>query len=231
MRFRVALVLGALLRFALLLWGKYQDTHGPVKYTDIDYEVYSDASTCLVRPTASSPPCSHARGPYAPEWLGDPYARATYRYTPLLALVLVPNELAFASFGKVLFAACDLVVGTLLYRLMTRRRASRTLVANTVALTWLLNPMIANISTRGSSESLVGALVVAALSFADAHEWDKAAVAYGVAVHFKIFPVIYGTSLLVATTLRPTLSFSRPVRFGLVSLATFMALNTPLYLL
>ncbi|GAA5881151.1 hypothetical protein JCM16303_004818 [Sporobolomyces ruberrimus] len=230
MRFRVALLLGILLRVALLLWGTYQDAHGPVKYTDIDYFVFTDASTCLVSPD-SSPHCSPARGHYAPTWLGDPYSRATYRYTPLLALLLTPNHLLFPSFGKLLFATADLVVAVLLYRLMKRRGSSQSTASNTVALTWLLNPMIANISTRGSSESIVGALVVSALSFAEGQEWDKAAVVYGFAVHFKIFPVIYGSSLLVATMFKPNFSLLRPLRFGLVSFLTFMALNVPLYLL
>ncbi|GAA6060212.1 hypothetical protein JCM10212_002291 [Sporobolomyces blumeae] len=229
MRFRLALLLGALLRAVLLLWGTYQDAHGPVRYTDVDFAVYSDAAACVVDPGQAL--CNIARGPYAPRWLGDPYARATYRYTPLLALALVPNAFAFASFGKVLFATSDLVVACLLYRLVRRRGSTPSKATKIVSVSWLLNPMIANISTRGSSESLVGFLVVSVLAFAERHEWDKAAVVYGVAVHFKIFPVIYGSSLLVATVSKPSFSYTRPLRFGLVSFATFMTLNTVMYLL
>jgi len=230
MKFRVALILGVLLRAVLLLWGTYQDQHGPVKYTDIDYFVFNDASTCLLSP-ASNPHCSTAQGRYAPEWLGDPYSRSTYRYTPLLALLLTPNSFLFPSFGKLLFATCDLIVAVILYRLMQRRGSSPTTSSNTVAFTWLLNPMIANISTRGSSESVIGALVVSTLSLAEQGQWGKAAVVYAVSVHFKIFPVIYGSSLLIATTSRPTFSLSRPIRFGLISLSTFVTLNVAMYLL
>ncbi|GAA5937727.1 glycosylphosphatidylinositol-alpha 1,4 mannosyltransferase I [Sporobolomyces koalae] len=230
MRFRVALVLGVLLRGALLLWGSYQDVYGAVKYTDIDYGVFSDAAACVVA-SRSHAHCSVAQGPWAPSWLGDPYARATYRYTPLLALLLIPNRIGFPLFGKVLFAASDLVVAWLLYRLMRRRGTTPTSASNTVAMTWLLNPMIANISTRGSSESIVGALVVATLSLTQEHKWDRAAVLYGLAVHFKIFPVIYGSSLLGVTLSRPTFSWTRPIRFALVSLTSFMSLNLVMYLL
>lgn len=230
MRFRVALLLGVLLRVVLLCWGTYQDQHGPVKYTDIDYFVFNDASTCLLSPTLH-PHCSNAQGRHAPEWLGDPYSRSTYRYTPLLALLLTPNSFLFPSFGKLLFATCDLIVAALLYRLMKRRGTSSRTASNTVALTWLLNPMIANISTRGSSESVIGALVVSVLSLADQGKWHKAAVMYALSVHFKIFPVVYGSSLLIATTTRPTFSLSRPLLFGLVSLSTFMTLNVAMYLL
>jgi len=82
--------LGATVRAALLLWGSWQDSHLAVNYTDIDYEVYTDAAAFM------------AAG-------SSPYQRSTYRYTPLLAAALVPNVAAHKAWGKLLFCAADLL--------------------------------------------------------------------------------------------------------------------------
>ena len=50
--------------------------------------------------------------------MGSPYRRATYRDTPLLALLLAPNEWLTPSFGKYLFAACDIGAGVLMWRML-----------------------------------------------------------------------------------------------------------------
>ncbi|GAA5838641.1 hypothetical protein JCM11251_003251 [Rhodosporidiobolus azoricus] len=231
MRFSLVLGLAAGLRVVLLAWGRYQDSHSPVPYTDVDYFVFSDAAACLVRPDGAN--CSPARGRWASAALGDPYARATYRYTPLLAILLAPNILLHATFGKVLFATCDLLVGLLLYRLCRRRGQGAHQAANNVAGVWLLNPIVANISTRGSSEALVGTLVIGTLFLADSQRWDAAAAIYALAVHFKIFPVIYGASLVFALMSGSGMHSAafRVLRFGMVSLAMFASLNAALYLL
>lgn len=76
-------------RAALLAIGQWQDATLKVKYTDIDYVVYTDAAQYVLQG-------------------GSPYQRSTYRYTPLLAWALMPNLTLHPSFGKVLFCVADI---------------------------------------------------------------------------------------------------------------------------
>ena len=227
-RFSWILGAGALLRLALIWWGSHQDANSSVKYTDVDYTVFTDAARCLLLPSSSD--CSLATGPAAFPFLGDPYARDTYRYTPLLAIIASPNIFLFPAFAKVLFSLADLLLGILLYSLLRSRGSSSSTAAKYVGAIWVLNPIIANISTRGSAESLLGLVVVSVLVLAEARRWNWAAVGFGLAVHFKVFPIIYGSSLLAAISASEGRWISwRHVKFGLLSFGSFMLLNTAMY--
>ncbi|KAI9259374.1 PIG-M-domain-containing protein [Sporodiniella umbellata] len=170
--------LGFLLRFCLLLYGEYQDAYMTVKYTDIDYVVFTDAARYITQ--------GHS-----------PYLRETYRYTPLLAIVLTPNIYLFSSFGKCLFASADLLVGYLIHRILLIRGMSSKRAIYFDAL-WILNPMVANISTRGNAESLLGAMVLGTLYLIlqKRQSFYFACALFGLSVHFKIYPVIYAAPIL-----------------------------------
>lgn len=103
--------------------------------------------------------------------------------------------------------------------------------------------MVANISTRGSAESVLGMLVFMTLGFlTEGEKWESlAAVSFGLAVHFKIYPVIYSTSVLAWMTRQGRLKghgvggsgllTARQIRFGVVSLTTFLALGGGMYVM
>lgn len=229
-----------LLRIILLFYGLVQDKYSPLPYTDIDYFVFTDAARYVSRGLS-------------------PYERETYRYTPLLAWILLPTArpgAAWFSFGKGLFALADIIAGWLIV-LVLRSPAGggmKTDRALKFASIWLLNPMVATISTRGSSEGLLGVMVVALLWAVLSQRVLLAGVLLGLAVHFKIYPFIYGVSILwymepqtqsvsrqtpgsykqkfsSASIFQSALAFFTPTRmiFLASSLATFMVLNIFMY--
>ena len=156
-----------------------------VRYTDIDYDVFTDAAEHV------------ANG-------RSPYDRHTYRYTPFLArLLTLPYQyngngvlgmiLSVRYFGKILFCVADVICGYIIVLLRRRRRSSNDSTDDTNkqyankenkqwkhyiidilspelkdALWWLYNPLPINICTRGSAESLVVLLpVLATVAIAD----------------------------------------------------------------
>jgi phosphatidylinositol glycan class M len=219
------LIPGLVVRFGLICYSVYHDNRSALKYTDIDYQVFSDAARSLLS------------GPSGSAWLfGSPYDRATYRYTPLLAVILTPNEFIHPCWGKALFGTADLLIGILLYRLRPSRHTA-TSHGRLVSLIWLLNPFVMNISTRGSSESLLGVVLIGFLYSAEHNKWDAAAILLGVAVHLKIYPFIYATAVWARLSQHTHsrfgwLSISRSqFRFGVISLAAFSGLNLLMYIM
>ena len=97
------LTLGMLLRLILIAYGQHQDETMEVLYTDVDYKVFTDA----------------ARHVYDG---GSPYERQTYRYSPLLAWLMVPNIVWSPNFGKLIFSS---VISLLAVRLPVAVQSSR----------------------------------------------------------------------------------------------------------
>lgn len=220
--------LAAILRLVLLFYGIWQDAHSAVKYTDIDYLVFTDAAR------------------YVSQGL-SPYHRETYRYTPLLAWMLVPTATPqLFSFGKVVFALADLLAGWLIVRVLTKQRGMSVERAGAFAAIWLWNPMVATISTRGSSEGLLGVLTMALLWAVEGKRIGLAGFILGLSVHFKIYPFIYAPAIIwwmdnehlgkgaskpfvsVTDTIIRFLSPQR-IQLTIMSLLTFMGLNVLMY--
>ena len=164
-----------LLRITLMLYGELQDRYLNVKYTDIDYHVFSDGARHVTQGNS-------------------PFLRDTYRYTPLLAILLSPNIYFFYSFGKVVFVLCDVFCGVLILQILRIRGISDHSSLLCCAI-WLLNPITATVSSRGNAEPLITGLILLTIYLLMIKGTVPAAVSYGLAVHMKIYPVIYALPL------------------------------------
>ncbi|XP_030373064.1 GPI mannosyltransferase 1 [Scaptodrosophila lebanonensis] len=97
--FRSHLIISALLRLSLICYGQIHDAHSAVRYTDIDYQVVTDGARLVLGG-------------------GTPFARHTYRYSPMLAYLQIPNLMLHPACGKVIFATFDLLLAVLIYELV-----------------------------------------------------------------------------------------------------------------
>lgn len=190
------------LRIFLLVYGAWQDNTLTVKYTDIDYKVLSDGALHVTEGKS-------------------PFNRLTYRYTPLMAYLLVPNHLLTSMWGKFLFMSMDMFVAYWIDRILSlqfevagfpniseNQKMARSLnggeyqtetrshVMKYVCL-WMFNPFTANVSTRGNAESVVALFVVLSLYLLFRGKLFLGSVVYGVAVHFKIYPILYSLPLFL----------------------------------
>lgn len=173
------LLLSAAVHATLIMYSLWHDKNFQFKYTDVDYWIFSDAARAVS--------------------LGlSPFVRTTYRYTPLLAYLLVPGYWLRleAAFGKILFSAVDLCAGFLIYRLLRLKGWHSVDAARNAAMFWLLNPMALAISTRGNAESLVCATILGVVYLLMVRQRVAAAILFGFSVHFKLFPIIFAPSIL-----------------------------------
>lgn len=93
------LLINVVLRLTLIGYGEFQDSLSEVKYTDVDYRVITDGARHMLNNES-------------------PFERHTYRYTPLLAILAIPNILVHKCVGKLLFAIFDLLVGIIIQRIL-----------------------------------------------------------------------------------------------------------------
>jgi phosphatidylinositol glycan class M len=83
----------------MVVIGEYIDrVSDGFKYTDTDYNVFSDAATHV--------------------YYGEsPYKRHTYRYTPLAAYICLVNNYIHPVSGKIVFCICDILMALILWRI------------------------------------------------------------------------------------------------------------------
>lgn len=213
-----------------MIYGVWQDLNMVVKYTDIDYEVFTDAAKHV------------AAG-------RSPYKRPTYRYTPILAILLIPNITLHKAFGKSLFVLCDICAGCLIYVILITQKVDRSTAVRCSWL-WFFNPFIIIVSTRGNAESVLAVLVLSTLYFMVTKHFTLSAIMLAFSVHFKIYPAIYALPLYLLVgwfvkvketrdasensqgflqSIFYNLSHPEQLKFAFISATTFLLINCIMY--
>lgn len=188
------LIVASCIRIGLIIYGLIQDQLAAVKYTDIDYMVFSDAARFVSEGQS-------------------PYLRATFRYTPLIAWLLQPNLLFGSAFGKVLFSSFDILAGYIIFRHVFHLTGSHVTSVRCAQL-WLFNPITLAVSTRGNAESLMAVLVLGSLhliSRGSVLGFISSGILYGTAVHVKIYPCTYAVAMYLFINRR---YWERSVKFS-----------------
>lgn len=142
-----------------------------LKYTDVDYHVFTDASKYVLDGQS-------------------PYLRPTYRYSPLLAWLVLPCHLIHISFGKIMFSVADIATAISIQKILQAKEVDVIKIKIALIL-WLFNPITMVISSRGNAESIMSLLVVGTLYLLHKKQTIYSGLVYGLSVHFKIFPIIY----------------------------------------
>lgn len=191
-------------RVGICLYGIYQDNNFQVRFTDIDYFVFHDAAFYVFNNKS-------------------PFLRDTYRYTPLLSWLILPNHwFNCFHFSKFIFIVSDLLVGAIIYKFLN---PDKNKILSTI---WLLNPIVMIISTRGNAETLLCLFILSSLFFLNLDWYFVSAVLLGLSIHFKIYPIIYSLPIAVYIW-KSTRSFKTLFCYGFVCLASLMSLNWIMY--
>lgn len=205
----------AFVRLLLIGYSQHHDLVREVKYTDIDYTVFTDAARYVYE--------------------GDsPYKRLTYRYSPLIAMVLTPNIFMTPLFGKLIFCGCDILAGYLIYLIARQQIGGEEGMAKLSSIAWLLNPLVISISTRGSAESLIVTAVLLTIYFYNQKLYILCGMFYGLAIHLKLYPLIYCLALYNPLTDKSgfvsLFHLSKPrIRLVLSTVVTLLALTLLFY--
>lgn len=154
------LILAFLIRCIFICLGLYMSDPPALSMTDIDYLVVWDG-LCL-----SSVPSE----------------RPTYRYSPVLKLMLWPI-CKWPAYGKVFYALLDIIFGLFAYKITGYNRR--------IYYLWLLNPFIIALSVRGSFDTVVQVLIAWMLLSLKRSKYLASGLILGVAIHLRIYPIVF----------------------------------------
>lgn len=170
-----------LIRIVFIVYSVAHDSLFALPYTDVDYMVVSDGARHMFEGRS-------------------PFDRETYRYTPLLALVFLPNAVLGAWWGKVVLALCDVVAGYFVIKALTSAKTERQQQqAKLLVSTFIwFNPVVINVSTRGNSDIIIAMLTLGCVAAFSQQRYWVAGLFLGFAVHMKIYPIIYAAAFVFA---------------------------------
>lgn len=194
--------LGILIRILFLLIGLYMDLYSHVKFTDLDYKVVTDGAKYVLQGKS-------------------PYERHTFRYTPFLAYLMIPNVTWNENFGKIFLVLCDILVGIFILK-MNKKIALNYQKAGLAI--WFFNPITLTLSVRGSSDVIISVLIFGVLILLKKRYFNMAAVLYGFTIHFKIYPIIYCLAIYLYVMKKHKASFFNvhSIKFGFITLFTLL---------
>ncbi|CAE7458038.1 PIGM [Symbiodinium pilosum] len=216
------IVAGAFLRLFLIAVAEVQDYLAEVPYTDVDYQVFTDAAESMAM----------GMSPYEGRTALLAAEATRYRYTPLLAFILLPNTWLHKVRSYQVRALMIAAHG--LQAFLQHKGSS----CNLGLALWLFNPFCFTISTRGSGESVVVVLIYVARPFMLVviyclevrQNWFLAAVCYGVAIHWRIYPAVYALPIAIFLVGSGQIqNLLRLVAFGTVSAAVLFGLGLMCY--
>ncbi|RZF40384.1 hypothetical protein LSTR_LSTR016878 [Laodelphax striatellus] len=178
MTFSQHCLIGLVIRLVSIAFGNILDVFTEVKYTDIDYTVFTDAASHVLKGNS-------------------PFDRPTYRYSPMLAYILTPNIILNQSWGKLLFSIGDIIVCILIRNILRSEKIDENVIMKCIYF-WLYNPISVVISTRGNADSLSAILVLGTLAAMKNRNYSMAGLLHGLAIHFRIYPLVYSLALYLS---------------------------------
>eukprot|EP01056_Protomagalhaensia_sp_Gyna25_P005152 Protomagalhaensia_sp_Gyna_25__5151@NODE_605_length_3029_cov_7_218060_g468_i0_p1_GENE_NODE_605_length_3029_cov_7_218060_g468_i0NODE_605_length_3029_cov_7_218060_g468_i0_p1_ORF_typecomplete_len482_score37_00Mannosyl_trans/PF05007_13/9_6e02Mannosyl_trans/PF05007_13/1_9e62PIGU/PF06728_13/7_9e28PIGU/PF06728_13/2_3GT87/PF09594_10/1e13GT87/PF09594_10/8e03PMT_2/PF13231_6/1_6e08PMT_2/PF13231_6/1_5e02PMT_2/PF13231_6/1_8e04Pmp3/PF01679_17/8_1Pmp3/PF01679_17/27_NODE_605_length_3029_cov_7_218060_g468_i018716 len=203
--------LSGLVHISFIAYGLIQDWRSDFKYTDIDYAIYNGGARGMLHKSAD--PIEDMMTLDTFQTRASPYWRSTYRYSPIMALLVLPDLWIGPLFGKLLFSAFNLLTGWMVQNILKLRQVEPKSARILLAL-WLLNPLAIQVATRGNADSVVTCLVTSLLYFVLKKNSLLAGLCLGLAVHVKIFPALYAFPLLMVWNESYTLENLRQDLFG-----------------
>lgn len=168
---------GLLVRILLSVYSLIHDSYFSVQYTDIDYKVYTHGAKEVLAQRS-------------------PYDAPTYRYSPIIAVLLTPNIIVHPIFGKMIASIFDVGLAACIYRIVelvynNRRKALQC------AQLWLYNPLPILICTRGNIDALSSVFILLTLLYHLKQNYYASGALLALSVHLRLYPVIFLLPLLI----------------------------------